>query len=45
MYATINGESNGTLVTSGESVASDLDVTVESAKASNVNGSLKVKNY
>lgn len=43
MYATINGESNGTLVTSGESLASDLDVTVESAKASNVNGSLKVK--
>lgn len=43
MYATINGESNGTLVTSGESVASDLEVTVESAKASNVNGNLKVK--
>ena len=43
MYVSINGDTNGTLITSDGNVNSDLTISVEEAKASNVSGNLKIK--
>ncbi len=43
MYASISGDTNGNLITSDGNMDSNLTISVEEAKASNVSGNLKIK--